>query len=122
MDHSNTINNTTETHNPVNLTERAARQVQRIMEDESIPDNRWLRIAVKGGGCSGLSYVLDFDERTEDDELISTSGVDVIIDRHHIQYLGGITIDFHDGLDARGFVFNNPKATSTCGCGTSFSA
>ncbi len=107
---------------PVSLTERAARQVKRIIEEEKIPPGQFLRIAVKGGGCSGLSYSLGFDERSGDDEFYTTQNVEVIVDKRHILYLSGISIDFHDGLDARGFVFNNPNATSTCGCGTSFSA
>lgn len=107
---------------PVSLTERAARQVKRIVEEEGIPSGQYLRIAVKGGGCSGLSYSLGFDERTDNDECYATQNVEVIVDKRHILYLGGISVDFHDGLDARGFVFNNPNATSTCGCGTSFSA
>ncbi len=111
-----------ETEVPVSLTERAAMQVKKIIGEEEIPPNHYLRIAVKGGGCSGLSYSLGFDERTDNDEFYSTHGLDVIVDKRHILYLSGISIDFHDGLDARGFVFNNPNATSTCGCGTSFSA
>ncbi len=112
----------TETEVPVTLTERAARQIKKIIEEDEIPSGHILRIAVKGGGCSGLSYTLGFDERTENDEHYTTQGVNVIVDKRHILYLSGISIDFHDGLDARGFVFNNPNATSTCGCGTSFSA
>lgn len=111
-----------ETEVPVSLTERAALQVKKIIGEEEIPSNHYLRIAVKGGGCSGLSYSLGFDERTDNDEFYSTHGLDIIVDKRHILYLSGISIDFHDGLDARGFVFNNPNATSTCGCGTSFSA
>lgn len=107
---------------PVALTDRAVREVQKIVEKEDISSEHYLRIAVKGGGCSGLSYSLGFDERTDSDELFTTNGIDVIVDKRHILYLSGISIDYHDGLDARGFVFNNPNATSTCGCGTSFSA
>jgi iron-sulfur cluster assembly protein len=107
---------------PVSLTERAALQVKKIMEEERIPSGHYLRIAVKGGGCSGLSYSLGFDERTGNDDFYTTQNIEVIVDKRHILYLSGISIDFHDGLDARGFVFNNPNATSTCGCGTSFSA
>ncbi len=122
MDFSNGASLSSKTDAPVSLTERAARQVQRIIEDEQIPSHHYLRVAVKGGGCSGLSYSLGFDERNEDDEIHVTHGVDVIVDKRHILYLSGISIDFHDGLDARGFVFNNPNASSTCGCGSSFSA
>lgn len=122
MEVTNGSSSPTETEIPVTLTERAARQVKKIIEEEEIPSGHILRIAVKGGGCSGLSYSLGFDQRTDNDEYYTILGVDVIVDKRHILYLSGISIDFHDGLDARGFVFNNPNATSTCGCGTSFSA
>lgn len=112
----------TDKQSPVNLTQRAARQVRKIIEEEHIPEDHLLRIAVEGGGCSGLSYALGFDKKTSDDEQYVTESVQVIIDKRHLLYLSGISIDFSDGLDARGFVFNNPNATSTCGCGTSFSA
>ncbi len=122
MNSSNSANSTSKPRSPVSLTERAARQVQKIIGEEQIPAHQRLRIAVKGGGCSGLSYSLGFDECSDNDEQFSSNGVTVIIDKQHLLYLGGIVIDFLDGLDARGFVFNNPNATSTCGCGTSFSA
>lgn len=122
MNPANDANITQEKQPPVVLTDRAAQQVQKIIREEEIPEHQQLRIAVKGGGCSGLSYALGFDESNENDEHFTTNGVDVIVDKRHILYLSGISVDFHDGLDARGFVFNNPNATSTCGCGTSFSA
>ncbi len=122
MDLVQSVNLTEETKNPIALTDRAARQVRKIIDGEPIPSHHYLRVAVKGGGCSGLSYSLGFDERTDNDELFETEDIEVIVDKRHILYLSGISIDFHDGLDARGFVFNNPNATSTCGCGTSFSA
>lgn len=122
MDRENNVNATQETAVPVTLTERAAGQVKKIIKDEAIPEQQYLRVAVKGGGCSGLSYSLGFDEPTDSDEFFTTNDVEVIVDKQHVIYLSGISIDFHDGLDARGFVFNNPNATSTCGCGTSFSA
>jgi iron-sulfur cluster assembly protein len=107
--------------NAVNLTNRAARQVRKIREEESTPDDQYLRIGVKGGGCSGMSYVLGFDHKTEFDVELEREGIPVIVDRRHLMYLGGTVIDFKDGLDARGFTFENPQAASTCGCGTSFS-
>ncbi|MEX0773768.1 MAG: iron-sulfur cluster assembly accessory protein, partial [Balneolales bacterium] len=70
----------------------------------------------------GMSYALGFDNKTDQDEILKTHEIQVIVDKRHILYLSGIVIDFHDGLDARGFVFENPNASSTCGCGTSFSA
>lgn len=108
--------------NAVTLTDRAARQVEKIISEDKLPDDQYLRIGVKGGGCAGMSYALGFDHKTEDDEFIETHGVSVIVDKRHILYLSGIVVDFHDGLDARGFVFENPNASSTCGCGTSFNA
>lgn len=107
--------------NVVHLTERAARQIRKIREDESTPDDQYLRVGVKGGGCSGMSYVLGFDHKNEFDTLIEREGIQVIVDKRHLMYLGGTVVDFRDGLDARGFTFENPQATSTCGCGTSFS-
>lgn len=103
------------------LTDRAARQIRKIQSDEQIPDNQFLRVGVKGGGCSGLSYVLGFDHKNEHDVELERQGIRVIVDKRHLIYLGGTQVDFRDGLDARGFTFENPKATSTCGCGTSFS-
>lgn len=107
---------------PVYLTDRAARQVKKIISEDKLPDDQLLRIGVKGGGCAGMSYALGFDNKTGEDEIIESQGLQVIVDKRHILYLSGIVIDFHDGLDARGFVFENPNASSTCGCGTSFSA
>lgn len=103
---------------PVILTERAARQVMKIKEQESL--DLYLRVAVEGGGCSGLSYKLGLDNRTENDELLESHGVEMIVDSKHLMYLDGIEIDYPDGLDARGFTFDNPNATENCGCGTSF--
>jgi iron-sulfur cluster assembly protein len=81
---------------------------------------QYLRIGVKGGGCSGLSYVLGFDVQEADDDLFDIDGVPVIMKNAHGIYLFGMEVDFEDGLNARGFVFKNPNATSSCGCGTSF--
>jgi iron-sulfur cluster assembly protein len=106
------------TEQPVRLTERAARQVMKIKEQESL--DLYLRVAVEGGGCSGLSYKLGLDHRTEEDELFESNGVELIVDSKHLMYLEGIEIDYPDGLDARGFTFDNPNATDNCGCGTSF--
>lgn len=105
---------------PVGLTERAARQVGRIKENESLDENLYLRVAVEGGGCSGLSYKLGFDIKTEEDEVVQSQGLDIIVNPKHMMYLNGITIDYPDGLDARGFTFDNPNASESCGCGSSF--
>jgi iron-sulfur cluster assembly protein len=103
------------------LTERAAKQIMKIRTDETIPSDQFLRVGVKGGGCSGMSYVLGFDHKNSFDVELEREGVAVIVDKRHLMYLGGTVVDFKDGLDARGFTFENPKAASTCGCGTSFS-
>ena len=115
----------TETQNAdkvIQLSERAANQVAKIRSEEQIPEDQYLRVGVKGGGCAGMSYQLGFDQKNENDELVETHGVEVVVDKRHAIYLEGIVVDFQDGLDARGFVFENPNAASTCGCGTSFSA
>jgi iron-sulfur cluster assembly protein len=105
---------------PVQLTERAAKQVEKIIAQEEFEEPLYLRIAVEGGGCSGLSYKLGLDQKTERDKLIESKGIQITVDTRHLMYLQGITIDYPDGLDARGFTFNNPNATETCGCGSSF--
>jgi iron-sulfur cluster assembly protein len=104
----------------VQLTERAADQVRHIREDEDLADDLCLRVAVEGGGCSGLSYKLGFDYESEEDEVIISQGVKIIVDPKHMMYLKGISVDYPDGLDARGFTFDNPNASETCGCGSSF--
>ncbi len=105
----------------VALTEKAARQVARIRTENGIPESHGLRLSVKGGGCSGLSYVLGFDERAaEKDAILESNGVRIFIDPKSLFYLSGTVLDFSDGLNGKGFVFNNPQATKTCGCGNSF--
>jgi len=105
---------------PAELTDRAARQVEKIREKEGLDESLKLRIAVEGGGCSGLNYKLGFDYETEDDEVLESKGIKIVLDKKHKMYLEGIEIDYPDGLDARGFTFSNPNASETCGCGTSF--
>ena len=106
---------------PVQLSDRAAAEVGKIVANKQIPDGYHLRVGVKGGGCSGMSYVLGFDKSREHDITFVSQGVEVLMDKRHGLYLMGTTVDYHDGLQARGFVFENPNATSTCGCGSSFS-
>lgn len=105
---------------PVQLTERGADQVRKIRSDEDLEDELCLRVAVEGGGCSGLSYKLGFDYRSEEDEVLVSRGIEIIVAPKHMMYLKGISIDYPDGLDARGFTFDNPNASETCGCGSSF--
>ena len=109
------------TGEPVTLTKRAAIQVQSIIDKEGLDENLYLRVAVEGGGCSGLSYKLGLDYRTDDDKIFKNHDVEVIVDPKHLMYLEGIEIDYPDGLDARGFTFDNPNSVEDCGCGTSFS-
>lgn len=107
---------------PVTLTQGAVRQLERIRQEQNLTNEHALRVGVKGGGCSGFSYVLGFDVKKEGDDEFTISGMNVLMNKAHAIYLLGIEIDFLDGLQNRGFTFNNPNASSTCGCGTSFSA
>ena len=107
---------------PISLTSRALEEVKVILRDKSVPAEYGLRIGVQGGGCSGLSYLLGFDKPKDADETFDLDGVTLIMDKKHAMYVMGMEVDFQDGLNARGFVFNNPQAKSTCGCGSSFSA
>ncbi len=112
----------TAVHAPVQLSPRAHSEVVRILKAQAIPEGYGLRVGVRGGGCSGMSYILGFDKLREYDITFDVHGVVLYIDKRHGLYLMGTTIDYHDGLDARGFVFDNPNATQTCGCGSSFAA
>lgn len=108
------------TGEPVTLTKRAAKQVEKIKNEEDLDENLYLRVAVDGGGCSGLSYKLGLDYRTDEDKIFESYGVEIIVAPKHLMYLEGMQIDYPDGLDARGFTFDNPNAVENCGCGTSF--
>jgi iron-sulfur cluster assembly protein len=106
------------------LTERAAKEVKRIIEDQKLEDGTLLRVGVSGGGCSGFNYSLGFD-RTYDaqaDSKYEFHGIPVVVDKKSALYLDGTTVDFFDGLEKRGFTFDNPNAVKTCGCGSSFQA
>ena len=104
----------------VNLTEAAKTQVLALLSAEESA-SLGLRLGIKGGGCSGLSYVLDFTEEREGDTVMEFEGFRVYLDRKSTIYLSGITLDHQSGLEGKGFVFQNPAATNTCGCGESFS-
>lgn len=106
---------------PIAFTAKALEEVKVIMQDKSVPAEYGLRVGVQGGGCSGMSYMLGFDKATDADEVFDINGVQVIMDKKHGMYVMGMEVDFKDGLDARGFIFNNPNAAETCGCGDSFS-
>ena len=118
---------TTETHSDptigIILTETAAREITTIIKQQELDAEKVrLRVGVKGGGCSGFSYVLDLTEsQKETDELFEQQGIKIICDPKSLLYLNGTVIDFKDELMGRGFVFQNPNATSSCGCGSSFS-
>ncbi len=107
---------------PIKLTSTAVEQLRKIKEDEGLGDDHYLRIGVKGGGCAGFTYILGFDLKQEEDEIFEFEGVPIVINPAHSLYLVGMEIDWLDGLNNRGFQFNNPNADDTCGCGTSFSA
>lgn len=105
---------------PIKLTTGALQELNRIRKEDGFDASQYLRIGVKGGGCSGLSYVLGFDAKMEDDEIYELEGIPVVMKKAHGIYLLGMEIDFQNGLNARGFTFTNPNASSSCGCGTSF--
>ena len=107
---------------PIILTDGAVRQLKKIMEDQSVPTDYGLRVGVKGGGCSGFSYVLGFDQQTDKDQVYLVNGIKVFMEKAHGLYLLGMEIDWVEGLNNRGFTFTNPNAKESCGCGTSFSA
>lgn len=107
---------------PITITEKALAEVKNIMAEKNVPAEYGLRIGVQGGGCSGMSYLLGFDKPKDADETFDLNGVTLIMDKKHGMYVMGMEVDFQDGLNARGFTFNNPQAKSTCGCGSSFSA
>ncbi len=117
---------TTEQHTEnadVILSETAAREIRTIIQQQELDAEKvCLRVGVKGGGCSGFSYLLDLTEtKKETDELFWQHGIRVICDPKSVLYLKGVTIDFKDEIMGRGFVFQNPNASSSCGCGSSFS-
>ncbi len=105
----------------ITITEKARNEILRIMKSNNIPDNYGLRVGVKGGGCSGLTYTLNFDENIKDgDTIVESENVKLFVDGKSLFYLMGTQLDFSDGLNGKGFLFNNPNATKTCGCGESF--
>ena len=105
---------------PVRLKEGAIREIKRLLADPGFDATQMLRLGVKGGGCSGLSYVLGFDQSKENDLFFQVEGIPCIMEKPHQLYLMGMEVDWEEGLNNRGFTFTNPNASSTCGCGTSF--
>ena len=106
----------------IGLTERAAVEVKRIIREQHLPEGTALRVGVKGGGCSGFSYTLGFDDQvSEIDQIAELHGIRVVCDPKSFLYLSGTEVDFEESLMGRGFKFGNPNASKTCGCGESFS-
>jgi len=105
---------------PVLLTASAVAEIRRLQNESGFDNAKKLRFGVKGGGCSGLSYLLDFDVQKPGDICFEYEGISCIIDPAHEIYLSGMEIDWQDGLNSRGFTFKNPNASTTCGCGSSF--
>jgi len=106
------------------VTEKAANEIKRVLSDQDKSTETVLRIGVKAGGCSGFQYNLALDEQSDDtkDEICEQHGIRVAVDKKSMLYLDGTTVDYYDGLDKRGFSFENPNVVKSCGCGSSFQA
>ena len=102
------------------LTAGAVLQIRRLMSEDGFDKSQALRVGVKGGGCSGMTYILGFDTANDDDQHFEIDGIPCIMNKSHEMYLYGMQVDWQDGLNKRGFTFQNPNASNTCGCGTSF--
>ena len=108
----------------ISISERAANRIHQIRKDQNITDEATLRVAVVSGGCSGLTYNLDFENnqtKEESDKVFEDQGIKIIIDMRSFLYLAGTNLDYSDGLTGQGFHFNNPNAVRNCSCGESFS-
>jgi len=105
----------------VSLTPKAVEVVKRMRERDRLAPEQALRVGVVGGGCSGFQYALSFDSRKDDDTVLEVDGVQVLVDRNSLIYIAGTTLDYVEGLHGAGFRFSNPRASRTCGCGSSFS-
>lgn len=105
---------------PVSFTQGAIAEIKRLMNEPTFVEGKKMRVGVKGGGCSGMTYVLEFDDIKPNDVEFEIEGIPCIMDKSHELYLYGMEINWEGGLNSRGFTFKNPNATSTCGCGTSF--
>lgn len=110
------------TQYPISITPSAIKELNKLLEAEQSNDRKIIRIGVDGGGCAGFTYILKFDSTiTEADTIYEIEQLKIVINKAHEIYLQGTEIDFKSGLDNRGFIYNNPNANNTCGCGTSFS-
>ncbi len=105
---------------PLKFTAGALAEIKTLIYEKEVPADHALRVGVKGGGCSGMSYILGFDVIKDTDDVYEVEGIKMVMNKAHGLYLAGMEVDYVSGLDNRGFVFNNPNASSTCGCGTSF--
>lgn len=107
----------------IKVSENASKKAAMLMQDEGFdPNTDYIRVGVKSGGCSGLEYVLNFDKNTSDsDKIFEDNGIKIVVDKKSFLYLVGTTLEYEGGLNGKGFVFNNPNAQRTCGCGESFS-
>lgn len=105
----------------INISESAKKKALSLMEEEGMGENAFIRVGVESGGCSGLSYKLSFDtELKPDDKVFEDKGLKIVVDKKSVLYLAGTTLEYSGGLNGKGFVFNNPNASRTCGCGESF--
>lgn len=106
---------------PVSLTEGAKKELKKLKDQQELGEEFGVRLGVEGGGCAGMNYILGFDQKKEGDDEFIVDGIKIFMHKAHGLYLAGMEVDFQNGLNARGFTFNNPNASKTCGCGTSFS-
>ena len=115
------MSTTVATAAPVTLTESAKKEIKKLMSQQELSQEFGLRLGVEGGGCAGMNYVLGFDQMKDGDNEYAIDDIKIFMNKAHGLYLVGMEVDYQHGLNARGFVFNNPNAEKTCGCGTSFS-
>jgi len=107
--------------NEIILSDKAVIEIKKIMDENDVPAEYGLRVGIKGGGCSGFTYIMNFDAQSrEADTVLTQDGINIYVDGKSLFYLTGTTLDFQNGLNGKGFVFNNPNAQKTCGCGDSF--
>ncbi len=119
---SNLVSNISNFEKMITITDKAKEKIDNLMQDSEMGADYFLRVSVKGGGCSGLSYNLDFDnEEKVGDQFFEDRGIKIALDMKSFLYLAGTELDFTDGLNGKGFNFVNPNASRTCGCGESFS-
>lgn len=105
----------------ITVTEKAKEKLKSFRKESNFDDNAYVRVGVEGGGCSGLSYKLDFDTQMKpEDKLFEQNDLKILVDKKSFLYIVGMELDFSDGLNGKGFQFHNPNATRTCGCGESF--